>query len=133
MKKVFVDTSALLALMDASDKDHLRVRETLVSFANEKARLVTCSYVLVETGALVKRRLSPEAFRQIGAVVARSMDVLWVDESTHQQAWERAAEEGKRGASLVDWSAFLLMRANEIETAFTLDEHFSQQGFLVAP
>lgn len=39
----------------------------------------------------------------------------------------------RRQLSLVDCSAFETMRRLDIETVFTFDEHFREQGFNVIP
>lgn len=94
MIAAYVDTSALLALLDADDRVHARVTAAFGSLAEDGAVLHTSSYVLVETGALVKRRLGADAFRRFGATAERALQVLWVDELLHQRAWEHAAKEG---------------------------------------
>lgn len=54
---VFVDTSALLPLLDRADGDHAAVVAAVRELADRHETLVTSSYTLVEAGALVKRRL----------------------------------------------------------------------------
>ncbi len=131
--KVYVDTSALLPLIHRDDQDHAKVVAAAKRLAEEKAALVTTSYVLVETGALVKRRLGVAAFRSLGQAVEQAMDVLWVDEELHNRAWEEASRGGKQGPSLVDCVGFLAMRARAIDTALSLDDHFRKAGFELVP
>lgn len=133
MTTLYVDTSALLPLLDQSDSDHPSVVETLSDLVQVGARLLTTSYTLVEAGALVKRRLGAEAFRLLGEAIDRSMDVVWVDEELHQRAWQMAADEPRHGASLVDWTGFLVMRDLKISKALALDKHFRLQGFTTLP
>ena len=45
---VYVDTSALLPLLDADDNDHAAVRAAFDRLLNERATLTTSSYVLLE-------------------------------------------------------------------------------------
>ncbi len=47
MSRVFVDTSALLALVVGSDQAHAEAREGFGRLRAERASLVTSSYVLV--------------------------------------------------------------------------------------
>ena len=133
MSSVYVDTSALLALLDSSDRDHASVVAAVRQLANDGAELVTTSHTLVETGALAKRRLGAEAFRRLGAVVDRSMQVVWVHEALHRDAWSRASGEPRRGPSLVDWVGFLVMRELRLDTVLALDHHFETQGFRRLP
>ncbi len=133
MRRVFVDTSALLPLLDRDDGDHGNVVEAVNRLATEKAALVTTSYVLVESGALVRSRLGHKAFAALGEVVARSMDVVWIDEGLHSMAWSRAAAGTRRGPGLVDWVSFLAMKEQGIGTALAIDRHFAEQGFETIP
>lgn len=133
MNRVFVDTSAFLPLMDRSAREHERVVRALALLAEEGALLVTCSYTLVETGALVKRRLGGDAFRAFGDTIVRSLEIVWVDRALHAEAWELAAQQGRHGPSLVDCVSFLLMRDLGILRALTLDGHFGARGFEVVP
>ncbi len=133
MSAVFVDTSALLPLLDRGDRDHASVKGAVEALAAEGAPLVTASYVLVEAGALAKRRLGAAAFRALGGVATRAMRIVWVDEALHLEAWRRAAREGRDGPSLVDWASFLIMRGGGLDRALTLDSHYNRQGFRTLP
>lgn len=130
---VFVDTSALLPLLDSSDGDHHAVVASLDALAKQDATLVTTSYTLIESGALAKRRLGASAFVQLGRVAKKAFDIVWVDEDLHDEAWKIAASHGRKGLSLVDCVAFLVMRSRGIERALTLDGHFRTEGFETIP
>ncbi len=54
---VFVDTSALLAVLDAGDAQHPPARAAWQTLLERDERLITTSYVPVETFALVQNRL----------------------------------------------------------------------------
>ena len=53
---IFVDTSALLALLDRDDEFHARAATVIRSLGADDA-LLTHEYVIVETTALAQRRL----------------------------------------------------------------------------
>ena len=131
--KVYVDTSALLALVHRDDAHHQAVRAATAELAEAGAHLVTTSYVLVESGALVQRRLGLTAFRLLGDAVARAMDVIWVDAELHDPAWEGVAAGSKRGPSLVDRVGLAVMQRLAIGTALAVDRHFRAAGFDTLP
>jgi predicted nucleic acid-binding protein len=58
---VFVDTSAIFGLLVPTDSTHGRARRAFDLLRARDARLVTTSYVLVETYALLARRMGPES------------------------------------------------------------------------
>ena len=124
--KVFVDTSALLAILDEDDRDHSEAADTFRSLL-ASADLVTHSYVLVECLALVRRRLGSAAVVQLSERLLPAIDTIWVDEALHQTAL--AAHLTAGSVSLVDQVSFEVMRREELETAFTLDKDFEAHGF----
>ena len=73
---VYVDTSALLSLLDRDDNDHEAVVEAMTGLVHSRTSLLTTSYALVETGALVRRRLGIEAFKVLGEAVSQSLEVV---------------------------------------------------------
>lgn len=133
MERIYVDTSALFALLDRDDGHHRQVRRCLEELAKRKPRLVTTSYVVVETSALVRRRLGQRVLRTMGDVVTRSMDILWVDEELHRRAWKQTVDAGRKGPGLVDWVGFIAMSDTGIATALAVDRHFRDRGIQVLP
>ena len=57
MNAVFADTSALLALLGAMDQNHAGAERAFATLRGRHASLVSTSFVLDETYALVGRRL----------------------------------------------------------------------------
>ncbi len=129
----YVYTSAYLPVLGRNDNDHSVVEAEVRRLAETGASLVTASYTLVEAGALVRSRLGIAAFEALGQTVNRALDVVWVDEELHRQAWRQAATEPRRGASLVDWVGFLVMQNLGIGEALALDQDFRRQGFTLLP
>lgn len=56
MNEVFVDTSALYALLVETDDNHRAARTAASSFRDRDARLVTSSFVVLETVTLLQAR-----------------------------------------------------------------------------
>lgn len=127
---IFTDTSALFALVDPADDGHAKAR----SFFEEDAKpLLTHNYVLLESVALVQRRLGPSALRVLLEDLVPSLIVRWVDEEIHRAASSALLAAVRRKTSFVDWVSFEIMRREGIEQAFTFDRDFAAQGFGVAP
>lgn len=60
---VFLDTSAVLAVLDADDQFHAPARDVWNDLVERAETMVCTSYVLVETFALVQSRLGMDAVR----------------------------------------------------------------------
>ena len=123
---VFVDTSALFALLDADDEQHHEAATVFGELAGS-VDLVTHNYVHVETIALTARRLGPKATRALLDDLLPSVRTVWVDEGLHAAALA-AYREGS-SASLVDHVSFELMREAGIAVAFAFDADFAARGF----
>ena len=130
---IFADTSGIYALLDADDRNHARAKAAWVSWLDQATLLACSNYVLVETIALVQRRLGIEAARRFCQEMAPLFQVYWVDQELHSAAAGTLLTVGARNLSLVDCVSFELMRRMGIRTAFAFDRHFAQQGFRCLP
>lgn len=90
---------------------------------------MSTSYVLVETYALVGRRLGLDAVRSFRADFAPLIDVVWVDETLHNAGVDLLLDRRKRLISLVDAVSFMVMRQRSVAEAFAIDPHFEQERF----
>ena len=130
---LFVDTSALIALLDAADPQHEAVRAVWARSLADQERLVTSNYILVETLAVVQGRFGTSAVHVLLDDVAPVLELHWIDEGLHDAALRGLRAAGRRTLSLVDCTSFELMRALGLRDAFTLDAHFVEQGFSALP
>lgn len=125
---VFVDTSAFYALLDRDDANHARARATWLELRQRREPLLTHNYVLVETVALVQRRLGLEAVRALRDALLPLVTVVWVDEALHERALAATIASGRRGVSLVDRVSFEVARLHVCRAAFAFDEDFAAMG-----
>jgi uncharacterized protein len=126
---VFVDTSAFFAVLDADDENHPVAARVWQNLADRREELICSNYVLVETFALVQRRLGLEATRTFQVDVVPVLQPHWVDASLHAVGVAALLTAGRRQLSLVDCISFELMRRLGLTTAFAFDHDFGEQGF----
>lgn len=125
---VFVDTSALYALLDEDDQNH-RLAAALWAELVPGEDLLTHAYVVVETSALVQRRLGMAAVDQLHDGLLAPVRVLTIDDRTHRLAVTQWRSGGLRGISLVDAISFVVMAESEVDLALAFDEDFTRSGF----
>jgi len=125
----FVDTSAVLAILDADDPSHSSARASWERLLGEDEALVTSSYALVETHALVQSRLGMDAVRTLAEDIAPLLRVRWVDEGLHALAVAAVLAASRRKLSLVDCASFAVMQELGLRRAFAYDRHFKERGF----
>ncbi len=128
---VFVDTSALYALLDRDDLNHGRAAHCLLGMGD--VALATHNYVVVEASALVQRRLGLRAVNALFDDLLAPVRIHWVTEELHRTAASCLVSAQRRDVSLVDWVSFEVMRRNQVDTAFAFDSDFADQGFELLP
>lgn len=126
---IFVDTSALLAVLDADDQQHALARQAWEDLVTREEDLVCTNYILVESFALVQHRLGVEAVRTLQEDIVPVLRIEWMDSQRHNTSVAALLTAARRQLSLVDCASFDAMRRLGISTAFTFDRHFDEQGF----
>lgn len=129
--RIFVDTSAFVAVLNANDQNHPTAKSAWIKLLESESNLVSSNYVIIETYALLQNRFGMDAIRIFQNDVLPVVDIIWVDESLHNQAVSAMLTANRRQLSLVDCTSFAAMRKYELDTAFTFDQHFVEQGFQV--
>ena len=127
--RVYIDTSALYAVMDRDDRHHERSAETWTRLLSEEAVMLMSSYVLLEITALVQHRLGMEALDVLYRDILPIISVHWVSESEHRAGISAVLAARRRKLSLVDCTSFEVMRRLGLTRALALDRHFEEQGF----
>jgi uncharacterized protein len=130
---IFVDTSALLTVLDADEERHQPAERIWNNLLDGDQDLVCTNYVLVETIALAQHRLGVASVATLNQDIFPALKVIWVDEGAHQVAVSALLAAARRQLSLVDCSSFDAMRRLGIRQAFTFDKHFAEQGFECLP
>jgi predicted nucleic acid-binding protein len=128
---VFVDTSGFYALMDRSDNNFEKAAGLWRSFLERDFYLRTSNYVIVETLALLQSRLGFEAASLWYRDVLSLVEILWIDGSMHNLAYELWLGLGRKKLSFVDCVSFIAMRHYKVEKVLGFDKHFVEHGFEV--
>ena len=133
MEKIFVDTSALYALISTQDQDMKLAAKTWEDALEGEDALFINNYVLVECFALIQSRLGLDFVRALQTNIVPFLQVDWIAEQQHISSVNNVLTANRRQLSLVDCSSFETMRRLGIEKVFTFDNHFQEQGFDVIP
>lgn len=130
---VFVDTSALLAVLDRSDERYVAAKRTWEELLSASHTLVCHNYVLVETSAVLTRRIGMEAVRVFEQDVRPVLRLVWVTREIHEAGVGVHLAAGRRALSLVDCVSFEVMRRTGLRSAFAFDPHFREFGYETVP
>ena len=125
---MLLDTSGLLALIDAREPQHRRACD---EYRRATTR-ITHGYVIAEFVALANARgVSPGTTLQFAAALLGDPAVakVWPREALTSQAMTLLMARQGRGYSLCDAVSFAIMRLRNEADALTTDVHFEDEGF----
>jgi predicted nucleic acid-binding protein len=129
-RRVFIDSSAYFALVDAGDANHAVAQAVTRRLQATRRPLFTTNFVVAETHGLVLSRLgrsvAAKTLREIDLSAATKVRVSSRDEARAREIIERYDD---KGFSLTDTTSFAVMERLWVVYAFTFDHHFEQFGF----
>jgi len=128
--EVFLDTSALLAIVNRFDSLHSAALSWNTRLAQSKTRLVSSEWVLAEfLGGACREPLRAGATKLVADL--RGSSRLLIEEATHtgwKEAFDFYVQYHDKQWSLVDCSSMLICRERGITRVFTHDKDFEQFG-----
>ena len=85
-ENIVVDTSAFYALASESDEFHDSAVSIYEDLVDREQKLWTTSYALIETIALVHRRLGFDPLSKILELIESEVQIYWIDAAFHSRA-----------------------------------------------
>lgn len=124
-----VDSSAVLALLNANDRWHARAVETLEELVARGAALVTTNFLVAECHALLVAGLGSPIAREW--LLSLDWNVVRVSYGDEQRATEIISRFRDESFSYTDATSFAVFERCGLDRAFTFDRHFVQYGIPV--
>ena len=124
--RLFVDTSAWLALNDRNDQYYSRAVTKSTEIKKHRIELITSEYIIDESITLIRYRVSHQAAVIFGNSLLDSNIVRIEDVNAEDRlkAWEMFKKFEDKELSFTDCTSFVLMKNLRLQKAFTFDEHF---------
>ncbi|MDP9354263.1 MAG: PIN domain-containing protein [Chloroflexota bacterium] len=120
---VFVDSSALVALVDRDDASHRAAVDAYRGLVAAGYRLFTTNYVVAEAFDLLSTGVGPSVARQW--LRDSKLAIYHADERDERKARKLVIQaEGKRGLSLTDAISVVVMERLDVADAFAVDPNF---------
>lgn len=127
-----MDTSFLVALLDEDDVKYADAVGLWRRAAAQRLSVLTSNYVVLETCAVLQRRLGVSAVRKLVRQILGPVALEWATRDDHERAVEALLVADRRRLSLVDCASFEIMRRLDVRECLAFDQHFAEQGFVVA-
>jgi predicted nucleic acid-binding protein len=130
MRRAFLDTSYLLALLLRNDEHHSAAVQCQAEYAGE---LVTTDYVLVEFyDALCQSALRSLAIEAADRLMNDPrVTIVPASRDLFTKGRELFRDRADKDWSLTDCLSFVVMQDQGLQDALTADHHFEQAGFNV--
>ena len=126
---IFLDTSALIAMVDHRDEFHERALKTAENLSNDGIQLWTHNYLIVEASAVLQRKLGIGNSLTLLTRAEDMAQIHWVTPEEHERAVYRLGQRNRRNLSFVDCVSFVLMEHYDSKIAFAYDSDFETEGF----
>ncbi len=128
MEKIMVDTSAIYALIDRSDNNHIKAGKALIRMSRGNYQVLLTNFIVAECHNLILGRLGHKTAREwlknfcwpVERITAEDERVAQEIIMTHQD----------KSFSFTDATTFSVMQRLDIVYYFGFDRHFKQFGFL---
>ncbi len=131
MRKVFVDTSAIIALLNATDEYHTKASRLNNELLENQVRFITTSAVMNE----ILDGFSKLHLRRSGIVYfdafnqSQHAGMIHVSKPIFGAGIDLFRKRPDKEWSLTDCISFIVMKRYRIRDDFTIDHHFEQAGF----
>ena len=132
-EQIFLDTSGLMAVLDSDDRFHQSACKIWEYWNTNEVTLQTSNYVVLESNALVQRRLGMKVLHVLHEYLLAPVDITWVSQDLHHIAMTNLWAANRHQLSLVDCTSFEMMRELGLRNVFAFDRHFAEQGFTCCP
>lgn len=131
MKPVFLDTSGLIAVLNADDQWNAQADAAWRSLIASNAPMLTTSLVLIELGdglaRIHHRQLAIELRDRLQA--STRVEIIQITAEDEVRAWELFRDRSDKEWGMTDCVSFIVMQDREVTEAFSADRHFEQAGF----
>ncbi len=120
-KLLFVDSNYFVALFNPADSLARQAEKIAKHLDAADIRLVTSNLVFLEVVTVLAQRRSRAVAVEVGAYLLSHVNIVHVDESSHQDAWSIFQIVPSKNVSFVDCSILAILRAENIHSLLTFD------------
>ena len=128
--KVFIDTSAFVALLVDKETDHNIVAKKYHDYRQNRAILFTSDYILDELFTLLLYFKQVDIKKYIqklkSSISAGEITVLRIDEAIFEKALEAFLKFSDHKISFTDATSYTLHKDFSLDEVFTLDDDFKK-------
>jgi predicted nucleic acid-binding protein len=125
--RVLIDTSAIVAILNKADENHLRALSLIQKARTQRVKLFMTNFLVGETYATLLSRVGLYAAREW--LINNDIPAIRATVKDERDAKEIIIRYKDKDFSYVDATSFAIMKRLKMGTAFTFDNHFEQFGY----
>ena len=132
--KIFVDTSAFVALFDKNDQYHREATAYFESLISDSIQLHTSNYVVDETITRIRIQDGHKSAMEFGKhfFISKIFYNHYINQELEKDAFTLFGKYSDKELSFTDCTSFALMKKLGIKKAFTFDDDFVKVGLEIA-
>jgi predicted nucleic acid-binding protein len=131
VSRLFVDTSALLTLLDRSDPRHQVTKDAFADMILDD--LLTHGYVVAESIAVARRRFGVDGAKALIDDLLPVIELVPVDPAMHAAAQARYRAALPSGTSFVEQISLAVISRERVDAVFALDAGLGSPGVALIP
>ena len=127
---IFIDTSAIAAIMNKNDQFHKKAVSFYTKILDEEYSLVLTNFIIAETHALLLKSTHDGSLglKWLGEVAYQAFHIIRPDESDEKEGIKLLTKYDDKIWSFTDSLSFRTMEKFSIEYYFSFDKDFKQIG-----
>ena len=131
--KVFIDTSAFIALFVSSEHYHKQITDKYNFYRKQRALFYTSYYILDELYTRLIYDFGGDLTKKVIELLSKSLEkeeikVLDIDEGTFKESLAALLKFSEHRISLTDATTYMLYKNLGLDEVFTLDSDFKKIG-----
>ena len=131
-RKIFIDTSAFIALVCEKDDFHEEVNKVFAKLGSEAVDFVVTDYVLDEVVTLLRCREKMSTKKVVlflKSCYASDVQIVGITQEIFIASLRLMSRYGDQYFSFTDCVSFVVMKSMKIKEAIASDKHFVIAGF----
>lgn len=127
---VFIDTDAIVALVQVSDSNHNRALKLQKLVDKYKIKIYTSDFVIGEIVTVINRKSNIDLASKIGKeMLSGGVEIFYVSRSEMKLALEKFSPQASKNSRFTDMINMVLMDKLKVDTIFSFDKHYTQNGY----
>jgi hypothetical protein len=127
---IFVDTDAIVALVQANDSNHGKALKFQKLIDKNKIKIYTSSFVIGEVVTVLGQKSNINLASKVGReMLSGGIEVFCVSRPEMELALEKFSQQASKNSRFTDMVNMVLMNKLKIDTIFSFDKHYPQNGY----